>query len=716
MRDSKKGWLHILIIVAAIALFTFVAIVGVGKGHKGSAENIRLGLDLAGGVSITYEATEKNPTKKEITDTQYKMQKRAETYSTEAEVYVEGDRRVTIDIPGVTDANAILTSLGKAGSIQFIDESGAIVIDGSDIEDAEAMVQKGSTGLNEDVVKLTLNGSGKSKFAKATAANIGRQIAIVYDGNTISAPVVNSAITDGVAIISGQKTFAEAEELASVIRIGALPLEMKEIRSNVVGAKLGLEAINTSLLAGGIGFVLVILFMIFLYRVPGLLASVALTLYLAMELVILNLLDVTLTLPGVAGIILSIGMAVDANVIIFTRMREELYTGKTIRSSIKLGFEKAFSAIIDGNLTTLIVAAVLYFKGSGTIKGFATTLAIGILLSMFTALVVTKFLLNAVYNVGVDDVKYYGVQKPVKVWDFIGNWKKTYALSAIVIIAGLVMLGVNKVNTGQILNYGLDFRGGTSTEITFNKTVTKDVQKDIEALFEKISGSTVAISKVQDEDVLIVKTNELSLDQRKEVESKLISDFGIDAANDLKTESISGSVSDEMKSDAVTSVIISTVCMLIYIWYRFKDFKFGAGSVVALVHDVLWVLTVYAVCAAFITVGNTFIACMLTVAGYSINATIVVFDRIRENKGETRNKEMLAHIVNKAISDTLTRNVNSTMTTLIMVVMLAVLGVSSVREFSIPMIVGIIGGAYSSICISGTFWYYLKVKFEKDIR
>lgn len=713
MKDSKKGWLHILLVIAAIALCTFVTLVGVGKQHKGSAQNIRLGLDLAGGVSITYETTEKNPSPEAMSDTVYKMQKRADTYSTEAQVLKEGENRVTVNIPGAKDANEILEALGKAGSIQFVDESGNVVIDGSDITTAEATQQQTSaTGLNEEVVKLTLNASGASKFASATSENIGKTISIIYDGAVISSPVVNSAITDGVAIISGQKTHEEAEELASVIRIGALPLELKEIRSQVVGAQLGLDAIDSSLLAGVIGFVLVILFMIVVYRIPGAAASVALILYVTAEMVALNVLNVTLTLPGVAGIILSIGMAVDANVIIFTRIKEELGAGKTIRAAFKSGHEKALSAIIDGNVTTLIAAVVLYLKGSGTVKGFAETLAIGIILSMFTALFVTKFLLAAFYNIGFDDIKFYGIQKERGTRNFVGKIKLTYLISAAVILIGIAGLFVNQSKTGSILNFGLDFKGGTSTEVTFNSNPDDGVKSKVEADFMEVAGSNVAISAVEGEDKLIIKTDELSLAQREELETKLTTDFDVDAAN-IQMTSISATVSKEMQSDAIWSVIIAGICMLLYIWIRFKDVKFGAGSILALLHDVLVVLMVYSV--ARISVGNTFIACMLTIVGYSINATIVVYDRIRENKASAaiRSKDDVKEIVNKSISDTLSRCINTTITTLIMVVMIAILGVESVKEFAIPLLGGILAGAWSSIFISGTIWYLLYTGFGK---
>lgn len=730
-KDTKKGILNLAIIVIVIAAMLVVVFVGIGKHHKGKAEHIKLGLDLAGGVSITYQAVKDDVTQEQLADTTYRLQQRADLYSTESAVYQEGENRINIDIPGVTDANAILEELGKAGSIQFVESDGAVatlgqgmyylqssieelyeqgkvIIDGADIATAKAVTR--TDGITSYEVQLTLNESGKKKFAEATTRNVNKQIAIVYDGAILINPSVNEPITDGVAVITGQNSFAEAEKLASTIRIGALPVELEEIRSNVVGAKLGSDAIRTSLLAGIIGFVLILLFMIVYYRLPGAAASIALVMYVAATLLVLNGMNVTLTLPGIAGIILSIGMAVDANVIIFTRIREEIATGKTVRSAIKLGFDKALSAIIDGNVTTLIAAAVLWFKGSGTVKGFAQTLAIGIILSMFTALFVTKFILNALYNLGLDKEGYYGVQKPVKVINFVGNMKKYFLLSGVVILIGIGALIFNKSSIGEILNYGLDFKGGTSTEVTFNEETTQQLKDEVAKLIKTETGENAEISTVQGTNALLIKTKELSLDKRKAVESKLIETYGVEEKN-IATESISGSVSDEMKSDAVWAVIIATICMLIYIWIRFKDINFGASAVIALIHDVLVVLMVYAVLR--ISVGNTFIACMLTIVGYSINATIVIFDRIRENKAVMRSKDTLDMVVNNSISQTISRSINTSLTTLIMVLVLAILGVDAVREFAIPLLAGIICGAYSSICITGTIWYVFKAKLSK---
>ena len=532
-------------------------------------------------------------------------------------------------------------------------------------------------------------------------------IAIVYDGEIISAPGVINVISDGVATISGQSTFEEAKRLASTIRIGALPLELTELRSNIVGAKLGAEAVKTSLIAGLIGFIIVFLFMIVYYRIPGLSASIALTLYVGLVIIALNIFDVTLTLPGIAGIILSVGMAVDANVIIFTRIKEELATGKTVRSGIKIGFHKALSAIVDGNVTTLIAAAVLYLFGSGTIKGFAQTLAIGIVLSMFTALVVTKYLLVSLYMVGCDKEGMYGVQKEPKQIDYIKNGKKFAVISVAIIAIGIIMMIVNMTKDGDALAYGLDFKGGSSTQVTFEKEMGDSFNQELENYVNQKIGAIPEIVKVQDENSYIIKTRVLTLNEKDELQNGFVNDYGVDAQK-ITTQNISATVSGEMKEEAVKAVIIATIGMLLYIWIRFKNLGFAGSAVIALIHDVLVVLMVYAVTK--ISVGNTFIACMLTLVGYSINATIVIFDRIRENIGQKLKKDSIKDIVNLSINQTFSRSINTSLTTLIMILFLAILGVDSVKEFAIPLLAGIICGAYSSICITGNLWYFFNKK------
>ena len=745
MKKRTAAVLLILFLIASVGM-GYVAFFGIGSGKTGSMANIKQGLDLAGGVSITYQVVgEEAPSSEDMSDTIYKLQKRVENYSTEAQVYQEGDNRINIEIPGVSDANAILQELGQPGSLYFIyqtneageanytltgfDEEkgkyiysltksidelmaeGSIPLDGTKVAAADAGATQSSGALQEMeyVVELTFTQEGSEAFAKATerAYNKGESIGIYYDGELVSVPNVISVITGGQAQITGMESIEEAKTLASTIRIGGLSLELEEMRSNVVGAQLGSDAIKTSLKAGAIGLAIVCIFMIVVYFIPGLTSAVALLIYVIMTLLVLNGFNLTLTLPGVAGVILAIGMAVDANVIIFARIREELATGKTVKSSIKIGFDKATSAIVDGNITTFIAAVVLALKGSGTVKGFAQTLMIGIILSMFTAMVVTRVLLHLFYTVGFQDEKWYGIGKEHKAINFLSKKAVFFAISLVVIIGGFVMLGVNKSSTGNILNYSMEFVGGTSTTVTFNEDMSiEELDSKVVPLFEEITGDgAVQTQKVSGTTEVVIKTRSLSVEEREAVEDMLDTNFQV-SSDDVQSETISATISSEMKSDAVVAVVIATLCMLLYIWIRFSDIRFATSAVVALVHDVLVVLAFYAISKT--SVGNTFIACMLTIVGYSINATIVIFDRIRENLKEMPKKTELDTIVNTSITQTLSRSINTSFTTFVMVAVLYILGVTSIREFALPLMVGIICGAYSSVCITGALWFVMK--------
>ena len=647
-----------------------------------------------------------------MSDTAYKLQQRVQNYSTEAEVYQEGNNRINIDIPGVSDANAILEELGKPGSLVFSDQEGHTILTGVDVISAQAGIYRDSTtGMDEYVVSLTFNEAGTQAFAEATRENIGNPIYIIYDNQVVSSPLVNSEITQGSCQITGLDSYETAENLASTIRIGSLSLELEELRSNVVGAKLGETAITSSLMAGAVGFAIVAVFMIAVYLIPGLAATIALCLYVGLILILLSAFEITLTLPGVAGIILSIGMAVDANVIIFTRIKEEIGVGKTVKSAIKTGFQKALSAIIDGNVTTIIAAVVLYWRGSGTVKGFASTLALGILLSMFTALFVTRFILNAFYNMGLDKPKMYGIKKERTPINFLGKRNICFAISLVVIVAGFVGMGINKANTGDMFNYSLDFKGGTSTNVTFNEDMTLDqISAEVVPVVESVTGDAdVQTQKVAGTNEVIIKTRTLSADEREALDQALIDTFGVEQEQ-ITAESISGAVSVEMKRDAVMATVIATVFMLLYIWFRFKNIRFAASAVLALAHDVLVVTACYALLRW--SVGSTYIACILTIVGYSINATIVIFDRVRENL-KTRGSQSLEDVVNNSITQTFTRSINTSLTTFIMVFVLYVMGVSSIREFAMPLMVGIVCGAYSSVCLAGSMWYLMETQMKK---
>ena len=529
----------------------------------------------------------------------------------------------------------------------------------------------------------------------------------------ISAPVVNEAITGGQAYISGMVDYEEAENLAASIRIGGLSLQLEELRSNVVGAQLGEKAISTSLLAGAIGLAIVFLFMCFVYLLPGFASSLALIIYTELMLITLNAFDVTLTLPGIAGMILSIGMAVDANVIIFARVREEMSEGKTVRTSLKTGFQKAMSAIVDGNVTTLIAAAVLWFMGSGTVKGFAQTLAIGIVLSMITALLVTRMIVYAFYAVGFNkESMYYRPKKERASIDFLSKQKWFFTASAVVIVLGFVFMGVNAGRGAGAFEFGLDFMGGTSTNVTFNEDYTiEEIDEQIVPIVEEVTGdANVRTQKVAGTNEVIIKTVTLELEQREALNQALVDTFGVDEEK-IIAENISSTVSSEMRKDAIVAVIVATIFMLLYIWFRFSDICFATSAVAALLHDVFVVLAFYAI--ARISVGNTFIACMLTIVGYSINATIVIFDRIREELKLRTKKTSIEDVVNKSITQTLTRSIYTSFTTLVMVVVLYILGVSSIKEFALPLMAGIVCGAYSSVCLTGALWHVMKTKFKK---
>jgi SecD/SecF fusion protein len=715
MKKSKAAVILAVILAAFVGLAYYASIILSSTG-VGEDMSIPLGLDLSGGVSITYQVVDENPSAEDMSDTIYKLQKRVDSYSTEASVYQVGDDRITVEIPGVQDANEILEDLGNPGSLEFQMPDGSVFMTGDMVEDAQGATATDRYGNKQYIVSLKLTDEGAKIFGEVTSENIGKNLPIVYDGETISYPQVQSAITGGEAQITGMSSFEEADNLATQIRIGSLSLQLSELESSVVGAQLGSQAISSSLKAGAIGLAIVMVFMIVMYAVPGIAASLALAIYTTLVIATLYLFDITLTLPGIAGIILGIGMAVDANVIVFARIREEIATGKSVQTSMKIGFQKAMSAILDGNITTLIASVVLMALGSGTVKGFAYTLMIGIILSLFTAMVVTRYILYSLYALGLKSEKLYGRAKERKSIDFIGKKAVFFTISGIIIAAGLISMGVHSATEGKALNYGLDFMGGTSTTADFGKDMTiEDIENDIVPYVEKVTGdSDVQATKVEGTTQVTIKTRTLSLDERQKLEDTLAENCDVDAST-ITSQSISSTISGEMRSDALKAVIVSCIFMLLYIWFRFKDIRFAASAILALVHDVLVVITVYALVR--ISVGSTFIACVLTIVGYSINDTIVIFDRIRENlalKTGKQTAEELREVANKSLTQTLSRSINTSITTFIMVVMLYILGVASIRDFSLPLMAGLVCGAYSSICIATELWYVMKVHFGKN--
>ncbi len=755
MKRLKKGqgiaWL--VVFALCLGLLGYYAMTVIQGTIKENADSLKLGLDLDGGVSITYEAVGDTPTDEQMNDTILKLQQRIEndlgeeSSTTEANVYRVGDKRITVEIPGVTDANSLLEELGTPGTLYFISQydsdgnanytingydadgnidgtlnydiqtlvdNGSVIATGTNVRSAQAATQTNqTTNATEYVVQLKFDDEGTEAFATATTAAVltGDSIAIYYDGKFVSVPKVSAAITDGNCVVEGMDSYDAAEKLASYIRIGGLDIELQELESQVVGAQLGSDALKTSLFAAGIGLVLVMLFLIVMYLVPGVVASLALALYTVLLISVLKAFDITLTLPGIAGMILSIGMAVDANVICFARVREEIKSGRPVISAIETGFSKALSAIIDGNITTLIAAAVLGVLGSGSVKGFAITLALGVVLSMFTALVITRILINSFYAIGVRDAKAYGKAKEPTKFDFVGKKAIFICISVVIIAAGFITMGVQKATNGQGLNFSLEFMGGTSTTVDFNETQTDDVINNqiIPDIQTVIGETSVQKSTVDGSNQVIFKTRTLTLEERTALNTMFETNYGV-IEDSITSQSIGSTISGEMRSQSTIAVLVAVLFMLIYIWFRFKDLRFASSAIIALIHDVLIVLALYAI--ARISVGSAFIACMLTVIGYSVNDTIVVFDRIRENHKAVRTEtpETLKELCNESLSQTLSRSISTSITTAIMVLMLLILGVSSIREFALPLLAGVIAGTYSSIFIATQLWYIMKVK------
>lgn len=708
MKKGKGITILCIVMVCILSLGYYASIILSSTG-RGENQNIILGLDLAGGVSITYQIVDEDATAEEISDTVYKLQRRVEDYSTEATVSREGDDRITVAIPGVTDANEILEDLGTPGSLEFQDPQGNVVLTGDDVESATARYVT-QNGINQAIVELQFTDEAAETFSELTAENIGQRIPIVYDGEIISSPQVKEQIPGGTASIDNMESFEAAETLASQIRIGSLSLELQELTSQVVGASLGEEAISTALTAAAIGLALIIVFLIAFYWVAGVATSLGLLIYSTAVVAVIYLFEITLTLPGIAGIILGIGMAVDANVVINARIKEELALGKSTAAAIKTGYQKALSAIIDGNVTTLIAAAVLAVKGSGTVKGFAYTLAIGIILSMFTALVVTRYTMYAIHAIGFKDVKYYGAAKEHKVINFLSKRYIFFIVSVVVIAAGFVGEAVNAAGGKGAFNYSLEFVGGTSTTVDLGKDYElAEIDSEIVPLINQALGSSeVQVQKIADSTQVIFKTRNLDLAER-ETFAKIFEDNYSLESSAISYQNVSETISKEMTSDAIWAVVIAVVLMLIYIWFRFDDFRFASSAIIALLHDILVVLTCYSLLR--ISVGSTFIAVMLTILGYSINDTIVTFDRIRENiKSRVKVTQTELHeIANKSITQTLSRSINTSVTTFVMVLLLYVLGVASIKEFALPLMVGVVSGTYSSVCIATELWFEMKI-------
>ena len=687
---------------------------------------IRLGLDLVGGSRIVYEAEipdgynqanladDMNSVQKVI------RQRLTDKGFTEATVTLTGDNRVTVEIPQITNPEEAVQTLGTTAQLTFIDADGKEWLTGSDIKKATYGYGRPTGNEVTDVhyVQVQFTSEGQKKFAEATGNIAARTdgtniMAIVMDNQVISSPSVSSQIDSDSCVISGSFTRDSASELADLINAGQIPFSLKQVELRSVGPQLGADAMRTSLIAGAIGIVLVMLFMLIVYRIPGLVASIALCFYMVLEALIFSLVRVNLSLPGIAGIILSIGMAVDANVIIFERVKEELKNGKTVKSAIDSGFKRAFTAILDSNITTLIACAVLFFLGTGTIVGFATTLGIGVIVSMFTALTVTHFLLNRMVDFRIRNPKAYGLrdrEAGKQRFAILKNFKIFGGISALLVVTGLVALILLPFGK-NLFNLSIDFAGGTEMEFNIHTEVTQDVQTEVSGLFKDATGvdaSSVTSSGDGNEDVLIRSTS-ITSEQRAAVIDKMLEKYSLADTDILNNNDVSASVGSDLQRSAVICSVLAIVLMMLYITFRF-EMTSGMAAVCCLMHDLLIMLSVYVWLQ--IPLDSNFIAAALTILGYSINASIIVFDRVRENL-RTARREDFASVAERSVWQTMGRTINTTLTTLFTIGMVFILGVPSLKQFTLPLIVGILAGGWSSVLLSCSLWNVFRKKFRK---
>lgn len=734
----KRSVLTIGAIFILIALFLFSAFFGLDFGAfevQPLKEGITLGLDLVGGSEITYEANvPEGMTAEELAagmeTAQTMLRQRLNTLGyTEANVYLYGTNRIVLEIPNVEDPEEAVQMLGTTAVIEFRDCEGNVILDGKQIESAAAAYGPVSdTGVNEYFVQLNLTDEGVAMFREGTKAaasqmnEANRFVAIVMDGEVISAPLVDAkyastGIDTSTPIIQLGGSDAEyAQYLASIISAGRLPFELQESKLQAVGASLGERSLETAILAGIIGILLVMIYMIVVYRLPGVVADFALLLYIAMFLFVMTAVGINLTLPGIAGIILTIGMAVDANVVIYERIREELSFGKTLRSAVDLGFKRAFAAIIDSNVTTIIAAAVLLWQGTGTILGFAKTLLIGVVLSMICMLIVPRLILKCFAEMRMSKLSLYGVKLRTadaeeKSLPFVKKFKLTAVISTVLCIVGLVSIILLPFEK-SFFNLDLDFVGGVTMEYELGTQVTREISDDISAIVTEATGvKPSSVTKSGNGGTMVtIKMTEIDSAARDKAFEAVSAAYGADKVELVSSDYVSASVGKDITRAAFIASVLAAVLILVYITIRF-EFRSGIAAIICLIHDLLVMLSIYAIFQ--ISMNMNFIAAALTIIGYSINATIVVFDRIRENYKKGGGQGNFARVVDLSVTQTLRRSIGTTITTLLPIIFLVILGVSSIRNFAIPILVGVLAGGYSSTCVAGPLWCKLKGKNGK---
>lgn len=694
------------------------------KGNVIQKGKVNLGLDLQGGMHVVLKVdTTKLPldAKKDAIDRAMEIiRNRIDQFGVgEMSIQRQGMDNIIVQLPGVTDRDRALEIIGRTAHLEFKivsdnieDLKKAIAnepVEGYELKYLEgeragkepilvatdasltgdllvnAKTEFSSRGFGEPYVSLSLNSKGAELFANVTATNVGKRLAIVLDGKVVSAPVIREAIPSGQAQISGNFSVNEANDLSVILRAGALPAPVIVEEERTVGPLLGADSIKSGMTATTVGAILVFLFMLVYYRLSGMIANITLLINLLMILGCLAIFKGTLTLPGIAGLILTIGMSVDANVLIFERIREEMKLGKPLRAAIAAGYHRAFSAIFDSNLTTIVAAALIFKFGSGAIKGFAVTLTIGLVANLITAVWFSRWIFEMLCDqFNLAKLRFMSIF-PVTKFDFIGKRKICYIISTVVIIAGLSVF----VSRGD-KNYGVDFSGGTLQQYMFNKAVKTD---DIRTALKDIGYGSASIQQYGNPREVIIRTQDDITTKLGKVFREKFRDNPFEI---LRIETVGPAVGKNLRHNAIISLILGLVGIMIYVMFRF-NLKYGIAGVVALLHDVL--IAVGALAITGRQFDLTIVAALLTIAGYSINDTIVIFDRIRENLRLVK-KGSFEEVVNLSVNQTLGRTILTTGVTMLVVVALLIFGGAVLNDFAFCLCVGFLSGVYSTVYIA----------------
>ena len=683
-------------------------------------EKINLGLDLQGGIHLVLKVDAQGLSPKQAEDATERaleiIRNRIDQFGVkEPVIHRQGKDEIVVQLPGVTDRQRALDLVGKTARLEFrlvsedpdllekvragessaeyelvSYEKGELLLQKTPVLTGDALVTASvsfdQSRFNEPYVSVELNSEGARKFSRVTRDNVGRRLAIVLDGKVQSAPVIKQQIPSGHAMIEGNFKMDDATDLAIILRAGALPAPILVEEQRFIGPLLGKDSIESGIRASALGGILVVVFMVGYYLLAGVVASIAVLFNFLLILAGLSLFHATLTLPGIAGMILTVGMAVDANVLIYERIREELREGRSLRNAINAGYHKAFSAILDSNVTTLIAAFLLFWFGSGPIRGFGVTLSLGLIASMFTAIYVTRVIFDLLVGWNsLKGLKMLQLIGPTKI-DFIGKRKVCYALSLLLILSGMAYF----FWTGDKA-YGIDFTGGQIQEYQFEKPVALE---EIRSSLKNISLADADLQQFREDRIILVKTPQ---DMSESISAQFKKDFTSNPFQILRIERVGPSVGKHLRRQAAFALLYALGGILVYVWFRFKNIAFAVAGIIALFHDVLATLGMLAITHR--QVDLTVLAAILTIAGFSINDTIVIYDRIREKVRSTR-KATLSEIVNLSVNETLSRTIWTSFTALLSVVALFIFGGKVINDFAFSLMVGFISGVYSTVYIA----------------